>query len=106
MPAQSVNDATFDTEVTQAALPVLVEFGTEWCAPCKQLLPALNEIAAEMAAQIKVVQVDLDQNPSVAAELGVRGIPALFIYKNGQPIAQKSGALPKSALVDWITSTI
>jgi thioredoxin 1 len=102
----AATDATFDAEVKNSEIPVVVDFWAEWCGPCKQIGPDLEEISVEMEGKIKVVKVDVDSNPSTAAELGVRGIPALFLFKNGQVVSNKVGAAPKTALKTWIEDAI
>jgi thioredoxin 1 len=102
----AVTDATFDAEVRQSTIPVVVDFWAEWCGPCKMIGPALEELAVEYAGRVKIVKVDVDQNPDSPATLGVRGIPALFMFKNGQVISNKVGAAPKAALATWIQSAI
>ncbi|WP_226623942.1 thioredoxin [Alloyangia pacifica] len=101
-----VTDATFDEEVKNSDIPVVVDFWAEWCGPCKQIGPALEELAAEYEGKIKVAKVDVDQNPNTAAAMGVRGIPALFIFKDGQVISNRAGAAPKASLQSWINESI
>jgi|TARA_B110000495_G_scaffold114444_1_gene99108 thioredoxin 1 len=106
MATVAATDATFDAIVKESDLPVVVDFWAEWCGPCKQIGPALEELSTEMEGKIKVVKVDVDSNPSAAAALGVRGIPALFLFKDGQVISNKTGAAPKAALKSWIEDAI
>uniref|UniRef100_UPI0040477406 thioredoxin n=1 Tax=Yoonia sp. TaxID=2212373 RepID=UPI0040477406 len=106
MATVAVTDATFDAEVRQSDIPVVVDFWAEWCGPCKQIGPALEELSVEMAGKIKVVKVDVDSNPNSPAQMGVRGIPALFIFKNGEVVSNKAGAAPKAALKSWIEESI
>ncbi|REC57782.1 thioredoxin [Rhodosalinus sediminis] len=106
MATVAVTDDTFDAEVRQSDVPVVVDFWAEWCGPCRQIGPALEEIATEMDGKIKVAKVDVDQNPNTAASMGVRGIPALFIFKNGEVVSNRAGAAPKAALQTWIDSSI
>ena len=106
MSTVAVTDATFDAEVKNSDIPVVVDFWAEWCGPCKQIGPALEELATEYEGKIKVVKVDVDSNPNSAAAMGVRGIPALFNFKDGQVVSNLSGARPKAALQSWIDASI
>ena len=106
MATVAATDATFDAEVKNSDLPVVVDFWAEWCGPCKQIGPSLEEISAEMEGLIKVVKVDVDSNPGAAAALGVRGIPALFLFKDGEVVSNKTGAAPKAALQSWINDSL
>ena len=106
MSTVAVTDATFDAEVKNSDIPVVVDFWAEWCGPCKQIGPALEELAAEYDGKIKIAKIDVDSNPNAAAAMGVRGIPALFIFKNGEIVSNRSGAAPKAALKSWIDSSI
>ena len=106
MATVAVTDDTFDAEVKNSDIPVVVDFWAEWCGPCKQIGPALEELSNEMEGQIKVVKVDVDNNPNSPAAMGVRGIPALFIFKDGQVVSNRAGAAPKAALQSWIQDSI
>ncbi|MFD1511591.1 thioredoxin [Lacimonas salitolerans] len=102
MATVAVTDDTFDAEVKNSDIPVVVDFWAEWCGPCKQIGPSLEELSTEMAGKVKIVKVDVDSNPNSAAALGVRGIPALFMFKDGQVVSNRAGAAPKAALQSWI----
>jgi len=106
MATVAVTDATFDAEVKNSSLPVVVDFWAEWCGPCKQIGPALEELSEEMSGKVKIAKVNVDENPATAAALGIRGIPALFLFKDGQVVSNKTGAAPKAALQGWIQDSI
>lgn len=106
MATVAVTDATFEAEVRQSNIPVVVDFWAEWCGPCKQIGPALEELSIEMEGKVKIVKVNVDENPNSPAQMGVRGIPALFLFKNGEVVSNKAGAAPKVALQSWIEESI
>ena len=105
MPKQ-VTDASFKDDVLNSATPVLVDFWAEWCGPCKQIGPSLEEISDEMGDTITVAKVNIDENPMTPSKYGVRGIPTLILFKNGEVAATKVGALPKSKLMEWIQASV
>ena len=106
MSVKHVSDSGFDSEVLSAKGDVLVDFWAEWCGPCKQLSPVLDEVASEMGAKVTVAKVNIDQNPETPTKYGVRGIPTLILFRNGQPVATKVGSMPKSKLVEWLESVV
>ena len=106
MATVAVTDATFDEEVRNSDVPVVVDFWAEWCGPCKQIGPILEELSDEMAGKVKVAKVDVDANQNAAMSMGVRGIPALFIFKDGEVISNRAGAAPNAALQKWIEDSI
>jgi thioredoxin 1 len=101
-----VTDASFEADVLQSTEPVVVDFWAEWCGPCKMIGPSLEEISTEMAGKVKVVKINVDENPNVAGKLGIRSIPTLMVFKGGQLTAQRMGAAPKGELVKWISSAV
>ena len=101
-----VTDATFTSEVTEAKAPVVVDFWAEWCGPCKMIAPALEEIAGSMAGKVKIVKLNVDENPQTAAKYGIQSIPTLMIFKDGQMSSRQIGAAPKQKLEQWITTAV
>jgi len=106
MATVAVTDDTFDAEVKNSDIPVVVDFWAEWCGPCKQIGPALEELSEHYDGKVKIAKVNVDENPGTAAALGIRGIPALFLFKNGEVVSNKTGAAPKAALQGWIDESI
>lgn len=105
-PIVNATDASFEQDVLQSDLPVLVDFWAAWCGPCKMIAPVLDELAREFAGQLKVVKVDVDQNPASPAQYGVRGIPTLLVFKGGQLLTTRVGALTKSQLTELVQSAL
>jgi thioredoxin 1 len=101
-----VSDATFEQEVLQAGLPVLVDYWADWCGPCKMISPVLDEVAREYAGRIKVCKLNIDENQATPPKFGIRGIPTLMIFRNGNVEATKVGALSKSQLTAFVDSNI
>ena len=106
MPTKTVTDGSFQTEVLDSSTPVLVDFWADWCGPCKMIAPALEEISDELAGQVTIAKMDIMENPDVPGRIGVQSIPLMVLYSNGEPIAQKLGAAPKSQLKGWIESVL
>ena len=106
MATKTVTDASFKADVLESDTPVLVDFWAEWCGPCKMIAPALEEISEELAGKVNIVKMDIMENTEVPGQIGVQSIPLMVLYKNGEPVAQKLGAAPKSQLKGWIESVI
>ena len=101
-----VTDTSFETDVLGSSEPVVVDFWAEWCGPCRFISPALEEIATEMGGKVKIAKLNVDENPSIMMRYGVRSIPTLIMFKNGEPTAMQVGAMPKNRLSDWIKQSI
>ncbi|MEJ0011457.1 MAG: thioredoxin [Bauldia sp.] len=102
----TVTDANFDKDVLGASGPVVVDFWAEWCGPCKLISPALEEISTEMDGKVTIAKLNVDDNPNITIRYGVRSIPTLIVFKNGEPVSMQVGAAPKGRLSDWIKSAI
>jgi thioredoxin 1 len=106
MATETVTDASFDTDVLGSTDPVVVDFWAEWCGPCRMISPALEEIATELGGKVKIAKLNIDENPGTTVRYGVRSIPTLILFKNGEPAAMQIGAAPKNRLADWIKGAI
>ena len=103
---KAVTDESFRQDVLEAPGPVLVDFWAEWCGPCKAVGPILDELARDYAGKLTIAKVDIDENPVTPNEYAVRGIPTMLLFRDGKLLDQKVGALPKSALKDWIADQL
>ncbi|KQN08572.1 thioredoxin [Sphingobium sp. Leaf26] len=106
MATKAVTDLSFKDDVINSDKPVLVDFWAEWCGPCKMIGPALEEISEELADKVTIAKINIDENPDAPGQYGVRGIPTMILFKNGEAAATKVGAAPKSALKGWIESVL
>jgi len=104
MGVAKVSDKDFETEVLKSAEPVVVDFWAEWCGPCKMIAPALEEIAGSMNGKVKIVKLNVDENPATASKYGIMSIPTLILFKNGELASRQFGAAPKQKLEQWITT--
>jgi thioredoxin 1 len=106
MAVGKVSDADFEAEVLKAAEPVVVDFWAEWCGPCKMIAPALEEIAGSLGPKVKIVKLNVDENPTTTQKYGIMSIPTLMIFKNGTMAARQIGAVPRQKLEQWITAAV
>jgi len=106
MATVKVTDDSFESDVLKAEGPVLVDYWAEWCGPCKQIGPALEEISGEMAGKVTIAKLNIDDNPMAPGKYGVRGVPTLMLFKNGKVAATRVGAMPKSKIVEWLNESV
>ncbi|HJD57250.1 thioredoxin [Candidatus Tisiphia endosymbiont of Ptychoptera albimana] len=102
----NITDDSFDKEVLQSTDPVLVDFWAEWCGPCKMLTHILEELSKELVGKVKIVKMDIEQNPNIPSSLGIRAIPTMILFKDGKQLATKTGLFPKNSIEEWIDSSI
>ncbi|MGD9638831.1 MAG: thioredoxin [Alphaproteobacteria bacterium] len=103
---QEINDTTFEAEVLNEKTNVLVDFWAEWCGPCRQLGPVLEEVSKELEGKVKIVKMNIDHAPETPTKYGIRGIPTMILFKDGQQVSTKVGALPKTQILQWLNSEI
>jgi thioredoxin 1 len=106
MSVGKVSDATFESDVIKASGPVVVDFWAEWCGPCRMIAPALEEIAGALGEKVKIVKLNVDENPQTATKYGIMSIPTLMIFKDGQPASRQVGAAPRQKLEQWINGAV
>ena len=106
MAVGKTSDASFETDVLKSAAPVVVDFWAEWCGPCKMIAPALDEIASALGDKVKIVKLNVDENPNTAAKYGIMSIPTLLMFKNGEIASRQVGAAPKQKLAQWINGAV
>lgn len=106
MTTKHISDDEFEGTILNSSKPILVDFWAEWCGPCKQIGPILDEIANEMEGKLTVAKVNIDNNPESPQRYGVRGIPTMILFKDGKPLATKVGSMPKTQLVEWLNSFV
>jgi len=106
MATRKVTDASFGQDVLGAPRPVLVDFWAEWCGPCRMIAPALEELSEELGDRVDIVKLNIDENPEAPSRYGVRGIPTMILFRNGEPAATKVGAEPKSRIQSWLEGVL
>ncbi len=106
MATKTVTDSSFQQDVLSADKPVLVDFWAEWCGPCRMIAPALEELSSELGDRVTIAKLNIDENPDAPAKYGVRGIPTMILFKDGQPAATKIGAEPKSRIQGWLEGAL
>lgn len=106
MSLSHTSDRTFRQDVLDCSVPVLVDFWAEWCGPCRIIGPILEEVHKDLGLKVKIVKINIDQNPEVPAQFGVRSIPTLTLFKDGQAISTKVGVIPKAKIVEWLLASI
>src|SRR5919199_6888154 len=106
MAVGKVSDTTFESEVLKATGPVVVDFWAEWCGPCRMIAPALEEISGALDGKVKIVKLNVDENPQTASKYGIMSIPTLMLFKDGQRASRQIGAAPKQKLEQWITTAV
>ena len=106
MAVSKVSDADFEAEVLQSAQPVVVDFWAEWCGPCRMIAPALEEISGALDGKVKIVKLNVDENPATASKYGIMSIPTLMLFKNGELASRQVGAAPKQKLQQWISAAV
>ncbi|OHD07021.1 thioredoxin TrxA [Sphingopyxis sp. RIFCSPHIGHO2_12_FULL_65_19] len=106
MGTKAITDASFQNDVLDSDTPVLVDFWAEWCGPCKMIGPSLEEISDELAGKVVIAKINIDENPDAPGKYGVRGIPTMILFKNGEIADTKVGAAPKSALKGWLEGAL
>lgn len=103
---KQIKDNEFESEVLNSKLPVIIDFWAEWCGPCRMLAPILDQLSEEMEGKVKIVKMNIDENPETPSKFGVRGIPTMLLFKEGKQISTKVGVQPKNVLQEWINSSL